>query len=157
MVLHCEVEWRMRVPSISNFSHLVLVSVQYKVTDVNIYMRLQSFMSRNVRADRASLLHPLWLRGPCWPRWKSCVCKDDLDSWNKELVKCLFQSSSVCLLWLRCIASLSCSLCDFCGPATLEINLKTHTSVPSLRKERYFRGWALRSLQGGTTNRVFFK
>lgn len=155
-MLHYEVKWRIHVPSIRNFSRLVLVSIQYILADVNIYMRLQSFMSRNVHADRASLLHPLWLRGSCWTRWKSCVCKDDLDSWNKELVKCLFQSSSVCLLWLRCIASLSCSLCDFCGPATLERSLKTHMSVQSPRKEWDVRlGFALSS--GRTTNTLVFK
>lgn len=132
-MLHYEVEWRLRIPSIRYFLHLVSVSIQYKLADVNIYMRLQSFMSRNVHARRVSLLHPLWLHDSCWTWWKSCVCKGDLDSWNKELVKCLFQSLSVCLLWLHCITSLSCSLCDFCSPGTLEITSESHTSVQSLK------------------------
>lgn len=39
----------------------VSVSIQYTLADVNIYMKLQTFLSSSVHASQVLVLHLLWL------------------------------------------------------------------------------------------------
>lgn len=58
----CTVRWNEghAYPALETL-HSVSVSIQYTLADVNIYMKLQSFLSSSVHASRVLLLHPLGL------------------------------------------------------------------------------------------------